>query len=428
MKVLWLTHTAAGASKVLHIDDPGRGWIGSLEAHIKNIEGVNLAVAFFNTQMEFKFTHNGVTYYPMSCKYTSRAGKVVQRIFSRLHDSNIQAIKKVIEDFKPDVIHLFGTESGVGDVVKLTSIPIIVHLQGLVNPYLFSWLPKGVSQNGIFFNSSLRSILLQRGAFFEYKLFQKRAIREEEIVRHAEYFFGRTLWDKNFLKLYKKEFQYIHCEEVLRPLFYDTKWTKPDNLVFKIVTTINPQVYKGIEIILETAKILKTADRFSFQWSVIGLEKDNEIVRIIENIAKDKFSNFQVTFKGPKVGEELISELLSADIFIHPSHIDNSPNSVCEAMIIGMPVIASYVGGIPSLIKDNIDGILYNSNDPYDLAGKIIDCYENPALLDQIALEARNTGLKRHDVKEIVDTVYTTYLKVLENKFKGRHLTVYDII
>ncbi|WP_407430408.1 glycosyltransferase family 4 protein [Arcticibacter sp.] len=416
MKVLWLTHTASGASKALNVDDPGRGWIGSLEAHVKKIANVDLAIAFFNNQPEFKFALDNVTYYPIPFKYTSLRGKIVQRLFSNLYDSNVEALKKVIADFQPDVIHLFGTESGIGEVVKFTKIPVVVHLQGLVNPYLYSWLPKGVSQRDIWKHSSLRAVLLRRGTYFEYKLFQKRAVREQEMIRYAKYYFGRTEWDRNFIKLHQPECVYIHCEEVLRPVFYRSAWTAPQKGLFKMVTIINPQIYKGIEIILETASILKRISGLAFQWSVIGLAPDNEIVKLIEGITRKKFSDNHVSFKGSKVEDALLEEISTANVFVHPSHIDNSPNSICEAMLLGMPVIAGYVGGIPSLISDKVNGILYNSNDPYDLAGKIINLQEQPALLEKLGSEARKVGMKRHDVETIVSTVFATYQSMIENE------------
>ena len=47
--------------------------------------------------------------------------------------------------------------------------------------------------------------------------------------------------------------------------------------------------------------------------------------------------------------------------------MDNSPNSLCEAMAVGMPVIASNIGGIPSLIDDEVNGLLFKVNDSNDL-------------------------------------------------------------
>ena len=51
--------------------------------------------------------------------------------------------------------------------------------------------------------------------------------------------------------------------------------------------------------------------------------------------------------------------MLKSDIFVSASHIENSPNNVAEAMILGMPCIATFAGGTSSYIEDNKNGILY---------------------------------------------------------------------
>jgi len=414
MRVLWLTHTPSGASDHLKVTDPGRGWIGSLEGLIKDQDDITLGIAFFNDKQKDKFVIGKTTYFPIAFKHQGALGKLYQRVFSDLYDTNVDQVLAVIADFKPDVIHLFGTESGIGDVYDFVEIPIVVHLQGLVKPYLYNWFPKGISQKNIYFSSSWRARILRRGTYFEYKLFQKRAEREARIINGTKYFFGRTSWDKNYLELYGKGAGYIHCEEVLRPSFYQNVWQKPNHNFYKLVTTINPQIYKGFEIILETARLLSGIKDFAFEWHIIGIEQQNEIVSMMEAITNLKYKNFNVIFRGPKTELELVKELLSADVFIHPSHIDNSPNSVCEAMLLGMPVIASYVGGIPSLIEDRHNGVLYNSNDPYELASKILLTVKDKELIAELSKNARATGIDRHDHEQIRSTVLATYNRIIQ--------------
>lgn len=415
MRVLWLTHTPAGASAELRFDDPGRGWIGSLETHIRNIEGLVLGVCFFSDSGDTKrFVRDNVTYYPMAFKHRSLWGKLYERLFDVLCDSNPDAIARAIADFKPDVIHLFGTESGVAEVVTLTDVPVVVHIQGLVNPYLYAWLPKGVSQGRIFWASSMRAKLFRRGIYYEYKRFKKRAQRELKVIHHARLFFGRTEWDRNFVKLVKAGFRYVHCEEVLRPIFYDSQWTAKQSTRFTIVTIINPQIYKGIEVVMEAAKLLVQFTPMKFEWNIIGIDGGHELVYLIEKLTGQKFSDYHVTFRGAKAVNEVINMLMSADVFVHPSHIDNSPNSVCEAMILGIPVICGYVGGVPSLVEDKISGTLYNSEDPYDLAGKLAVAACDRSTLAKMAEKGRERALQRHDITKIVGTVYSTYKSVIE--------------
>jgi glycosyltransferase involved in cell wall biosynthesis len=414
MKVLWLTSSPSGASEYVKNKLPGRGWIASLEEHIKQIEDVDLAVCFFHNEInQFKFYHERVTYYPIKDKLSTVIGKITAKAFNKVYDSNLPALLKVIDDFKPDVIQLFGTESGFGEIVTKTDIPIVIHIQGLVNPYLAAWFPKGMSQTSFLMNSSLSEVLRKNTAWGLYFLFKKMAEREEFILKNGTTFFGRTEWDKRVVKLYNKNAHYVHCDETLRPFFFSHFWRPHHHTTLRLVTTINANIYKGIETVLDTAVLLKRLVKLDFQWSIVGISSSSKLVRLIERINGKNFEDFGVRFKGPMNGNDLVSELLHADVFVHPSHIDNSPNSVCEAMLLGMPVIAGNVGGVSSIVEDKINGILYNSHDPYELAAIISECRDNRSALKLLGENARETATKRHDVQTIVATIMNTYQSLI---------------
>lgn len=426
MRVLWLTSTSGGASKILNDKRPGRGWIASLGDLLKADKNIDLAVAFFNDPPnDFKFDFEGITYYPMADKLGTRTGQIKTRLMGKLWDTNLPGILKVIDDFKPDIIQIFGTESGMGDIVGKTKIPVIIHLQGLLNPYISMWLPRGTTLRDIFFKSSFRELVVRRDLVSDFKIFKKKARREDMVIKNAKYFFGRTDWDRRFVKLLNDEIEYFHCDEVLRPFIYENsgKWRNPANNTLKLVTTINAEMYKGLDIVLQTARILKSKTPLNFEWNIIGIASNNRIIKMMEKNRSCRFKNFPINFLGVKQGKEMISELLGSNMFIHPSHADNSPNSVCEAMLLGMPVIAGFVGGITSLINDKENGLLYNSNDPYDLAGIILQIANDREKLERLGRSANTTAIKRHDPTVIVETIKNTYKEILANdnlNFNGK--------
>jgi glycosyltransferase involved in cell wall biosynthesis len=415
MKVLWLTQTPAGASDLLRYKTPGAGWIGSLQNKISEIHSIKLGICFFHDVDQFKFEHENVTYYPLKRKYSSFSGKIYQRLTSALYDSNLAGLLKVVSDFQPDIIHLFGTETGLGEVIKHISVPVIVHLQGLINPCTYAWFPKGISKWQVLYNSSLRSILLRTGYFYEYKFFEKRSVREEQIIRNGKYFFGRTNWDKNFVRIYNQQAEYIQSEEMLRPAFFNQEWNNPPSGELRIVTTVNPYLYKGLEIIFETAKILKYKAAFKFQWNVIGVSGSHVLIRLIEKLSGGKFEELNVNFLGALGEAAVISELLNANVYVHPSHIDNSPNSVCEAMVVGIPVLAGAVGGVSSIIENNKHGILFNSHDPFELTGRVLEYADDPAQLIGYAKEGKEFAIIRHDPSTILETVISNYQRIAQN-------------
>ncbi len=416
MKVLWLTSSPAGASNLVNQTNPGRGWIASLGNVVKDLSNIELAVAFFNNQeSEFKFDHDGIRYYPMQDRLTTFVKSLKSRWRVSLWDTNVEGILKVVNDFKPDIIQVFGTESGMGEIVGKTKIPVIVHLQGLINSVIFNWLPKGISYKSIFFKSSIKDVVLRRDLLTELDFFKKMAIREEKIIKSNKYFFGRTEWDRGIVRFFNPGMEYFHCNEVLRPFIYDNqgKWRQKKTNVLRLVTIINPEIYKGLDTVLETAQILKEKTELNFEWNIIGVTKNNRILKMMEKNKTLRFKNYPINFLGVKQGDDLIAELLSGNLFIHPSHVDNSPNSICEAMLLGMPVIASYVGGIPSLIENNFNGWLYSTNDSLGLASIIIEKAKDTNELERISKNAVSTAMKRHDISTIAATIEKTYSYII---------------
>jgi glycosyltransferase involved in cell wall biosynthesis len=415
MKVLWLTNTPVGASDILDTKGHAGGWMSSLETHIKKTKGIELAVCFFYNRLNrFKFFHNSVTYYPVKGKNSSLVGKFRTRFFNELNDSNVEAVRKAVDDFKPDVIQLFGTESGLGEIIREIDIPVIIHIQGLINPCLAAWFPKGIAQSTILMHSPLMSVLLKKAFIGYYYIMKKTAKREEAIIKSAKYFFGRTEWDRRVISIYNKDVTYFHCAELLRSLFFKSEWTLQKRPVLRIVTCLNPVIYKGIEIILETSHLLGRLTDLQFEWNIIGITENHSLVLLVEKVKKMKFKDNHVYFSGFKKEYELVDELLDSHMFIHPSHIDNSSNSVCEAMLLGMPVIAGNVGGVPSLVEHNFSGILYNSHDPFELAGIILEKSKDLEGLKKLGENARKIALERHDPKTIVSTILEAYYSVLK--------------
>ena len=108
--------------------------------------------------------------------------------------------------------------------------------------------------------------------------------------------------------------------------------------------------------------------------------------------------------------------LLDADLFVHPSYIDNSPNSVCEAQYLGIPVVACYVGGIPSLIEHGKSGWLVPSNAPYEIAYLVKNYHTLP--IESISAHEIEVAKQRHDPHKIFQEVLSCYQFILNNQGK----------
>jgi glycosyltransferase involved in cell wall biosynthesis len=415
MRVLWFTVTPSLAASHLNVSVTGRGWIESLHEKINDIQGIDLAVAFVHGEKELvRFNLDKTTYFAIPSRTPGKIKKLMDRHLNRVDDSElIEYCIKVVNDYKPDIINIFGTEEAFGLISDKVNVPVVIHLQGLLTVYEKKWYPPGISKIDLLKRAGIKNILKANTLVQNYYYYKRSAIRERQIFKVGRYFIGRTDWDKRVSAVLSPKSKYFYGSEILRKDFYSNTWFQKPNETKIFLSTIQANIFKGLETILACAIILKELDQFKFKWVIAGISDDDEMVRIFEKKAGRKFRDCNVALSGRVKAAELINIQLGADIFIHPSHIDNSPNSVCEAMLLGMPVIATYTGGTGSLLVEKKEGILIQDGDPYSMAGAITELIDNPGYAVQLGQNARAAAIKRHNPDIIVNNLLSIYSRII---------------
>ncbi len=408
MRVLWFVNNPSNFRKQKGGYN-GCGWISSMENAVSKNEEIDLKVSFILDDERFCITQGNVSYYPIRPKKENLIRLLYNSInfdtaFSLdTYNYYLCQMQKIIAASKPDIIHVFGSENIFGLVSQITDIPIVLHIQGVLGPYLNAFLPP--------FESWLTYIFKDRNILSVYKRCRDRyhilrgANREAFILQNIHNYIGRTEWDYRITKLFNPEANYYYGGEILRQPFYtDECRSIPSKL--KIVSTISAPKYKGFDLILKTVNLLLAKGNIDFVWHVYG----NVTYEVSEQVSK------YVVLKGVVDAESLKNDILTATVYVHPSYIDNSPNSVCEAQILGCPVIATNVGGVSSLIDDSENGFLIPANDPYQLAFLLLLLDSDKHLNENIGIKGREIARKRHNINDIVDSILDTYNSILEKK------------
>lgn len=416
MKVLWFTNTPCSAIEKIGLKINIGGWLVSLEQEIKNIPDVELAICFYYNEPLKPFFYKGTHYYPVYRKNRkSKLGRLFDRMFINSNDdeNEVQELIKVINDFNPQLIHVHGTEENFGLILEYTQIPVVISIQGLINPYLekfFSGVPKIAALK----HESFIDKLLFSGILRTFKLFGKKAKREATILKQTKFIIGRTDWDRRITKLFSPDNQYFVGNEILRTSFYQQPWNKNKfSNPLQIITITSDSIYKGFETIIKTAELLSKYSNYNFTWKIIGLSNKSTIVKIVNSWLKCDYKNNKLELVGTKNEIEIYNLLISSDIYCQVSHIENSPNSLCEAMLLGMPIIATNVGGTSSLLIDKKEGILVQEGDYYAIAGAIIEMNQNFNKAKDYAEAARKVALNRHNKQQIASDIYSIYTKII---------------
>lgn len=414
MKVLWFTNTAAGATEHLKITAYGGGWLNALCNQLKNM--IELHIAFYhNAEME-PFILDGIWYYPINMKLTKL--KIIKNaIFRPVKDNDdLQDYLSIIARVNPDLIHIHGTENPFGCIIYNTKIPTVVSIQGILSSIIEKYF-SGIESRyaGYRHKNSIKDYLLKETFWGTYKQFLKVKAIEQRNMIHAKYIIGRTSWDRRVSQILAPESTYYHNDEALNDIYSDNTWVPNfEKGKLKLYSTSRNSIFKGFETICRAQSVLLSLN-IDIEWVVGGIGENDAIVSIVKKLMKDEYPKKGLVLLGSVKAKEIVDNMLSADIYVMSSHIENSPNSLCEAMMLGMPCVATYAGGTSSLLQDGHEGILIQDGDGYSMSGAILELYKNQELAICYGNNARERALKRHDKNRIVSDLVKIYSSVIKS-------------
>jgi glycosyltransferase involved in cell wall biosynthesis len=404
-KVLWFSLTPALGDTALGEQVLGCGWVGSLERELR--DRVDLTIAFYVDSPHEPFRQNGTSYYPMPHARTSVAGKIITRLTDGIETKDdIARLFEVIDTVQPDLIHIHGSEGPFGLLQEDCTIPTLISIQGVLSVYELKFFA-GLSQAAAHRAAVLGDRLKRNSFRDQHRRFARAAERERQVLGLTRRVAGRTSWDRQVVSILAPEATYHHLDEILRPSFYRAQWQPPNGEVLQVLTTTGPNLYKGFETLIRTAQLLEERG-VAFRWSVAGLSVSDPMVKLFLRALKTQIP-VSVSLLGSLDETALADQLAASDLYVGVSHIENSPNSLCEAQLVGLPCIATNAGGTASLVTDDQDGVLVQDGDPYALAGAILDLSQDRGRAHRLAAAARVRASRRHDRAAITEAVLSLY-------------------
>lgn len=289
-----------------------------------------------------------------------------------------EEFKNIIEEFKPDILHIFGTEFPHGLAsAKVFGDPskTLVGIQGictLIAEDYMANIPEKVQKGATF-----RDVLKKDSLTEQQSKFMLRAENERKLLKIAGCVTGRTDFDKNFTKKINPDRKYYLMHETMRKSFYEGKWNSENIRKNRIFIGQGDYPLKGMHFLLEAAGKVKSEipdlEIVVAGNSIIDCSSLKKRIKLPQYgkylrklIKKYKLSN-HVRILGPLTEEAMKEQYLKANVFILPSYVENSPNTIAEAMLLGMPVIASDAGGITSVISEK-EGYIFKRGNVEELS------------------------------------------------------------
>lgn len=417
MRVLWIAQNG-GLYKNTDIKGTG-GWIGALQSELlKNMPSLELGIVFPHKTDCDIIREGKITYIPFSTgESNNRILRGLSRLFQkpdRIEKRYLDSILSAISFYSPDIIHMWGLEQIHAVSLPHIDKPCIVHIQGLASLYRYTYCTPFFGEHDLKrCDYLLERVLLRHGQWANYKEFILRAERELRYAPYVRNWIGRTDWDYQASQLLSPGSNYYHCEEVMRSDFnQESTWAFHYKDTLNIQSNISDDWYKGIDLILKTAKLLKEKN-FKFQWNIYGIEKTSKKVTYISKRLRVTPVSVNVEFHGRVNGKTIREQLLNSDVYVHPSFIENSSNAIAEAMMMGVPTIAQYVGGNPSMLRDD-SGLLVAPNEPYMLAFSLMRMCDRK-VAEGYSRRSIELAKRRQDTLQTVNTLIEIYEKVISS-------------
>jgi len=413
MKLLWVCNMAPGIVR----KEEGKGlWMDHVLAGLRQ-QGLTIRLLFQGLDRRQGTIDEKCTYASFKAEASHCYIQEQETFF-----------EEELQTFQPDVIHIWGTEYAhtlamVNACSKQGLLDkTVINIQGLcsvIARHYTEGLPYSVQKGYTF-----RDLIRQDNILQQQKKFVLRGENEVKALQQAHHVIGRTHWDRACMEMIHPAACYHFCNETLRPVFYDTQWSFAGCRKHWIFASSCEYPVKGFHYLLEAfGEVVKTYPNAMLavpgvnpcSADIKGQLRKTNYQKYLASLIQKHHLEDKIVFLGSMSAEQMRQAYLDANVFVLPSTSENSPNSLGEAMLLGVPCVASDVGGVSSMMVHNTEGYIYQSTAPYMLAHYIKKVFAMEEKAEEMGAAASIHARKTHDP----ETNLTRLLEIYEELAGG---------
>lgn len=336
-----------------------------------------------------------------------------------------EALQAALAAEQPDLLQIFGTENdhAVWALESFAPQKTLLYIQGLAGPcgeHMADGLPprflrrqrmkeRLAARTGGATVRQLREGLLEKGE------------AEKKVFALARNVLGRTEWDKAFTASVNPQARYYKLNEILRPPFYSGGWQRDPLRRPRIFVSQGNIPLKGLHRVIEALPAI--AARYpDVQVDVAGWPPPRkgallqpvmnwlaEYPGYLDQLARRLGVADRIRYTGVLNAEAMKTCFLQSSVFLLPSSLENSPNSLGEAMLLGMPCAAANVGGVPSMMEDKKEGLLFDPARPDQMTQAVLALLDDLAGAEAMGKAARARAMADHDPRAIAAAQMALY-------------------
>ncbi len=331
------------------------------------------------------------------------------------YDEGMEAgFRKIFRDFEPDLLHIFGTEfPHCLAAVKAFGRPekTLIGIQGIcgrIAEVYMAGLPEKVQRQG-----TLRDFLRRDSIRQQQQKFLLRGEYERQAIEACGNITGRTRFDREETAGMNPKARYFPMNETMRREFYEGQWRLSGCEEHSIFLGQGDYPLKGMHFALNAMSLLaaKYPDLKLYVAgnSVIAHGSLKERLKLsaygkyLLSLIREYGLQDKVIMSGKLDALEMKERFLKSSVFLCPSVLENSPNTVGEAQLLGVPVAASKTGGIPDMVSDGRDGLLFPVGDERKISQAIEALWDRTkgadglCLAERLSRQARKKASKAYD-------------------------------
>ena len=258
------------------------------------------------------------------------------------------------------------------------------------------------------------------------KQYDRRGKSEKAIIQRYKYFFGRTDWDLSHVTAINPESKYIKVRELFRKAFiegdpWDIKAIQKHTVFYAGGARVP---LKGFHKFLEALALIKKKHPDVIVY-VAGIMPNKRIPflgaigygKYLNRIIKREGLSENIVFTGPLSSEKMLEKFQHSHCFVLGSSIENSSNTLVEAMLVGAPSVVACVGGVENFAVHEVTSYIYRFEEVEMLAHYIGKIFADNTNAQNLSVNARN---RIRDVLEGNENdLMQAYERVIDDFKKG---------
>lgn len=411
MRVLWLCNCPLSDS-----DMKGTGtWLDAMARGLLNFGTVELGIIALSSVMKFtRSDYRQVKQWLVPSNVTlGRSGLPPQSL--------IDSIVAAVNEFSPDMLHVWGTESfwGLLTARGVLKYPTLLEIQGLRSETAKGYFG-GLTMREQFKCIGLKELIKLRSMHSVRHELVRGGLRGEEIIRGHMLIDVQSLWVVSHIKAINPKACLFPVDLALRDPFYDAdgwKWLDV-HTVFCTAAYTTPS--KGLHVAVRALALLKKQIP-DVRLRIAGFHQRPGIrqegyMRWLNRMIRNLGLSESIDWLGPLNAEQIVAELKNAAAVVIPTFVETYCMAFAEAMSIGTPAVVSYTGGTAHLGKDEDSCIFFPPGDEAMCAYHLERILTDQKFSHKLSSKARAIASIRNNPETVVRNQMGIYRRVHENK------------